>query len=170
MMESLNRYIDQVYFPFNAFSKEWALLTAGKSAADYNTMTISWGGMGTLWGLPVATVYVKPCRYTHDFMEKYTHFTVSFFPEEYRGDLNLLGSRSGRDGDKVALTSLTPKVDEEDGFVSFEQAKAVLCCHRIYRQDMDLAAVPAAAAARHYQSDAPHTIYIGEVKKVLFHQ
>ena len=169
-MESINRYIDQVCFPFNAFSKEWALLTAGESAADYNSMTISWGGMGTLWGVPVATVYVKPCRYTHVFMEKYNHFTISFFPEKYRGDLNILGSRSGRDGNKIALTSLTPKVDEEDGYVTFEEAKAVLFCSRIYRQDMDLSAIPVWAAVKHYQSEAPHTMYIGEVIKTLFHQ
>ena len=161
---------DKVYYPFQAFNKEWALLTPGESAEDFNTMTISWGGMGTLWSLPVATVYVKPCRYTHTFMEKYTHFTISFFDEQYRRDLELLGSKSGRDGDKVGLTSLVPKVDEEDRFVSFEQAKVVLFCKRLYRQDLDLSAIPDQMVMKHYRTEAPHTMYIGEVTKIYFQQ
>ena len=54
---------------FRVFDKQWALVTAG-SLDDYNTMTISWGGLGTLWSRPVAAVYVKPIRYTYQFLEK----------------------------------------------------------------------------------------------------
>ena len=54
---------------FHIFDKQWALVTAG-TLEDYNTMTISWGGLGTLWSRPVATVYVKPVRYTYHFLEK----------------------------------------------------------------------------------------------------
>ena len=69
---------------FKIFDKEWALVTAG-TLEHYNTMTISWGGLGTLWGKPVATVYVKPIRYTHSFLDANDYFTVSFYPEKYRG-------------------------------------------------------------------------------------
>ena len=112
---------------FRVFDKQWALVTAG-SLDDYNTMTISWGGLGTLWSRPVATVYVKPIRYTYQFLEKNEYFTVSFFPEEYKKDLGILGSKSGRDGDKVALTGLTPKAVEHG--VGFEQASATLICKK----------------------------------------
>ena len=64
---------------FDIFDKEWALLTAG-TRQRCNTMTISWGGLGTLWNKPVATVYVKPVRYTHEFMEQSDYFTISFYP------------------------------------------------------------------------------------------
>ena len=67
---------------FKVFDKQWALVSAG-TPEDYNTMTISWGGLGTLWSRPVATVYVKPIRYTYEYLEKNEYFTVSFFPEEY---------------------------------------------------------------------------------------
>ena len=40
---------------FSRFNEKWALLTAG-TGEDFNGMTISWGGLGTLWGKPVATV------------------------------------------------------------------------------------------------------------------
>ena len=62
---------------FSKFDKQWALLTAGKED-DFNTMTISWGNMGTLWERPVMTVYVRTSRYTHDFMDREDYFTVSF--------------------------------------------------------------------------------------------
>ena len=145
---------------FRTFNKDWALVTAGP-IGNYNTMTISWGGLGTLWRLSVATVYVKPCRYTHQFLEKYDRFTLSFFTEEYREDLMILGSKSGRDGDKVALTSLTPVA--LDGAVTFAQASQTILCQKIYRQDMDLSAIPQFAIDHHYQTEAPHTIFIGKV-------
>lgn len=67
---------------FSQYDKKWALLSAGKPE-DFNTMTISWGGLGTLWNKPVATVYVRRSRYTHAFMDREDYFTVSFFPEIY---------------------------------------------------------------------------------------
>ena len=62
---------------FAQFDKKWALLTAGDKE-KFNTMTISWGGLGTLWGKPVATVYVRKSRYTHEFMDREDYFTLSF--------------------------------------------------------------------------------------------
>ena len=115
---------------FDQFDKKWALLTAG-TPDSFNTMTISWGGFGTLWSKPVTTVYVKPVRYTYEFMEKNEFFTVSFFPEQYRKDLALLGSKSGRDGDKLALTSLTP-VELEQG-TGFREAELTVICRNADR-------------------------------------
>ena len=58
---------------FSQFDKKWALLTAGDKE-NFNTMTVSWGGLGTIWGKPVATVYVRKSRYTHEFMEDNDYF------------------------------------------------------------------------------------------------
>ena len=35
--------------PFTKIGKEWALLTAGDENG-FNTMTVSWGAMGFMWG------------------------------------------------------------------------------------------------------------------------
>lgn len=148
---------------FSAYDKGWALVTAG-SPEDFNTMTISWGGAGTLWGKPVATVYVKPCRYTHSYLEASAYFTVSFFPEEYRKDLALLGTKSGRDGDKVAETGLHPVAVGES--VGFAEASETLLCRKIYRQDLDPAAMPEGVVKAFYQEEAPHTMFIGEVVEI----
>ena len=149
---------------FKVFDEGWALVTAGVEG-DFNTMTISWGSLGTLWGRPTATVYVKGNRYTHGFMEKNELFTVSFFPEDCREALGYLGSHSGREGDKVAAAGLTPVYP--DGTVTFAQAKATLVCRKLYAHDFDVAKVPADVAEDYYVNDPPHTIYIGEVVDII---
>lgn len=150
--------------PFSLFNDRWALLTAGTPDA-YNTMTISWGSLGTLWGRPVATVYVSPARYTYEWMEKHDTFTVTFFPEGCRQDLAYLGSHSGRDDDKVARTSLTPIL--LDGTVSFAQATLTLVCRKLYSDPFDPARAPEDIRARLYSAIPPHHYYIGEIVKVL---
>lgn len=77
---------------------EWGLITAG-TVDDFNTMTIAWGQTGTMWWKPVVTAYVVPTRHTHGYVNDNDYFTIQLFPEGYRDDLQLLGSRSGRDGD-----------------------------------------------------------------------
>ncbi len=149
---------------FRIFDQDWALLTAG-DRNSWNTMTIGWGGLGTLWRRPVCTVYVKPVRYTHEFMDRSGLFTVSFYPEKYRRALGLLGSRSGRDCDKVSMSGLTPKF--LDGAVTFQEAEVTLVCRKLYRQDLDTAAMPADVVSDYYETEAPHTMYIGEVLQIL---
>ena len=154
---------------FNLFDKQWALVTAG-TAQSFNTMTVSWGGLGTLWSLPVATVYVRPSRYTHDLMEREALFTVSFYGEEHRKELAILGRYSGRDCDKVGMTELTPKAVETTlgQTMTFAEAELTLVCRKIYARDMDKALISPVVAERHYEPDEPaHTAYIGEVIDIL---
>ncbi len=146
------------------FNDRWALLTAG-TARNYNTMTISWGGLGTLWSRPVAAVYVKPIRHTFGFLEANDFFTVSFYPSAYKQDLAILGSRSGRDGDKVALTGLTPK--PLDKGMTFAQAEVTLVCRKLYWQDLLLERIPMDAREKFYVEEPPHRMYIGEVADIL---
>ena len=150
---------------FDLFLKQWALVTAG-TPEHCNTMTIGWGGLGTLWNKPVCTVYVKPCRHTHSFLEQNEYFTVSFFPEQYKPALRLLGQKSGRDGDKITESGLTLLPLEEDT-VTFREAEKTLVCRKIYRQDLDPAAMPPEMVQKYYTEEAPHTMFVGEVVRVL---
>ena len=149
---------------FELFARKWGLLAAG-DAQDSNAMTISWGGVGTLWGKPMVTVYVMPCRHTYQYMEKNDYFTVSFYPEAYKEDLGVMGTLSGRDGDKVAKTSLTLRPLEHG--VTFEQAEVTLVCRKTYWQDLDKANMPQYAIDHHYRTEAPHRMYIGEVVEII---
>ena len=149
---------------FERFSDKWALVTAG-NADNYNTMTIAWGSLGTLWGRPVATVYVSPDRYTHRFLADNDYFTVSFFSDEYRDDLMLLGSKSGRDLDKVAETSLTPEALEQG--MTFKEAEMTLVCKKLYSHQFEKEALPKELAEGIYSRLTPHTMFIGEVTDVI---
>lgn len=65
--------------PFTKIGKEWALLTAG-SKEKANTMTISWGGVGVLWGKNVAFVFVRDSRYTKELIRtKMNSFLSAFY-------------------------------------------------------------------------------------------
>ena len=149
---------------FSRFDKKWALVCAG-TPAHHNAMTISWGGLGTLWSRPVATVYVKPVRYTYGFLEENEYFTVSFYPESCREALGVMGSTSGRDGDKDAAAGLTPMPAGES--TTYAQAETTLLCRKIYAQDLDLTKIPADVARTYYRTEAPHRMYIGEVIDVI---
>lgn len=147
---------------------DWALVTAGTEATGWNTMTIGWGSAGTLWSTPIVTVYVHPKRYTHEFLMREDYFTVQLFGGEHKRDLGILGSKSGRDGDKVAMTSLTPKALEHG--MTFEEAITTIICRKIYTHHMDLSSVPAEVIDHMrgglYEHEA-HTVFVGEVVEVL---
>ena len=149
---------------FSVFDKKWALLTAGNKES-FNTMTVSWGGMGTIWGRPVATVYVRTSRYTHEFMDREGYFTVSFYPEEYRKVLGVLGSKSGRDMDKMNGSGLTAKALQES--VTFEEAEITLVCRKMFMQRLEPSNITDHDAAKFYAGDAPHDMYIGEVVDII---
>lgn len=148
----------------SVFDKKWALLTAG-NGESFNTMTISWGGLGTIWGKPVATVYVRTSRYTHDFMDANEFFTVSFYPEECRQILGVLGSKSGRDMDKMKESGLTPV--QAGGSISFKEAEVTLVCRKLFRQQLDVANMPEDVAEAMYEGQAPHDMYIGEIVDII---
>ncbi len=150
--------------PFTDFDKRWMLLSAGDFASGaWNCMTVSWGFIGTMWNLPVAQTVVRPQRYTREFMDKYDTFTLCAFPDEYRKALSLLGSKSGRDGNKVAESGLRPMASSIVAAPSFAEADLVLECRKIFRQPMTPEAMLDPRAVGAYPTKDYHIIYIGEV-------
>ena len=81
---------------FSLIGDQWTLITAG-TPDHCNTMTASWGGLGVLWRKPVATIYVRPQRYTYTFLEENPYFTLSFFGPQWKKQLAYCGAVSGRE-------------------------------------------------------------------------
>ena len=149
--------------PFKRIGSDWCLITAGREGS-FNTMTASWGGVGILWNKEVATCYIRPQRYTKEFVDREELFTLSFFPDGYRKALNLCGTVSGRDHDKPAEAGLTPLFT--DGTVSFKEADLVLVCRKLYAQPMtEQSFTDKSVLERNYPTRDLHTIYIGEIIK-----
>ena len=149
---------------FSLFNDKWALLTAG-SMEGFNSMTVSWGGLGTLWGRSVATVYVRTSRYTHEFLDREDWFTLSFFPESCRDKLLLLGTKSGRDMDKMGGSGLEALPCGPG--VTYREAEATLLCRKLFMQPLDPARIPPDIREQLYGRDAPHDLYIGEVTELI---
>ena len=149
---------------FTQFDKKWALLTAGNKD-KFNTMTISWGGLGTIWNKPVATVYVRTSRYTYEFMEDNDYFTISFYPEDYKKVLGVLGSKSGRDMDKMKDSGLSAKAVNNS--MTFEEAEITLVCKKLFKQELEVSNMPKDIADSLYNQDAPHVMFIGEVVDII---
>ena len=150
--------------PFTKIGKEWALVTAG-SREKANTMTVSWGGVGVLWGKNVAFIFVRDSRYTKEFIDRSDKFTHSFYEESMRPALKLCGSKSGRDLNKVEATGLTPIF--EDGTTCFAEAKLVLECKKIYQDKIRPEGCLAPYIKDCYPQEDYHIIYMGEILKVL---
>ena len=151
--------------PMDIFATDWALLTAG-TAESWNTMTIGWGGLGTLWSQPMATVYVRPDRHTHGFMEESDRFTISFFGEDDREKLNFCGAHSGRDTDKTAC-GITP-MEVDDGAIAFEDAELIISCRKVYSTDFEAEKLlDEAILSSRYPGETPlHTAYWGVIEHV----
>lgn len=145
-------------------SDDWMLLAAGHEG-DFNEMTISWGEMGELWGQPVMTVFVDTVRYTHQFMEREDYFTVSGFAPKYRDDLQFLGNHSGRDGNKLAETSLHAAFTEK-GNPYFQEARVVIECKKIYANNFDVSKMTGGLEDFYVKRGSVHTVYIGEIVNV----
>ena len=168
------------YKVFELFSKQWALVTAGKME-HFNSCTVGWGSMGTLWARPgnnspVITVYLHPARYTQQFFKENDMFTVSFFPESYRKALGYMGTHSGREGDKAEAAGLTP-VSIGDS-VTYKEATMTFLCRKIYQHQFSKEDI-AAEIQDYYKGNPkvypvdengewqPHWVFVGEIIDAL---
>lgn len=147
--------------PFEKLSKQWALVSAG-NLDKFNMMTVSWGAVGVIWGKPSVTAYIRQTRYTKEFVDQNDTFTLTFLKDGHREALNVLGSKSGRDMDKMKDSGLTPV--EVDGNVTFAEADLVLVCRKRFVQDMPKENfLQQEILDRWYADQNYHTMYIGEI-------
>lgn len=151
---------------FELIGKEWMLVTAG-TQNNFNTMTASWGGIGWLWNKPVAFIFIRPERYTHGFIEANDRLTLSFYGEDYRKALQICGSKSGRDINKVEATGLTPEV-LETGTMTFAEARMTLDCRKLFKSSMEEKNFLDKAVLERWYNDQPggglHDIYVVEIE------
>ena len=151
---------------FSMIGEQWMLITAG-TPERCNTMTASWGGLGILWNKCVATCYIRPQRYTKEFVDREEYFTLAFFGEEHRKALALCGSKSGREVDKAAECGFTVAAGAGNA-PYFEQAELVLVCRKLFRQTMDEGCfLDKSLIEKHYPGGDFPVTYVGEIVECL---
>ena len=146
--------------PFTKFDKDWAIVTAG-TKDKFNSMTISWGSMGTIWNKKVITIYIRPERYTYEFIKNNDYFTVSFYDNKYKDKLLVFGTKSGKDIDKVKETNFTPKY--LDNSITYEEAKETFICKKLYIEQMNKDSLPEEVKSFYGDMGESHYIILGEV-------
>lgn len=151
--------------PFTKFSKDWALVTAGKKDKA-NTMTISWGGVGHLWGKNVVFIFIRDSRYTKELIDSSDFLSISFFDKEYKKALDYCGSHSGRDENKIEKAGLT--VGSKHGIPYIDEASEVYLCNKLSatRIDKDSFISPE-LEGKWYNDGDMHTMYVAEIIEVL---
>lgn len=148
--------------PFTQIGKDWMLVTAS-DGTRVNAMTASWGGLGVLWGAEVAYVVIRPQRYTRELIDRADGFTLSFFDGGYKKELGVLGTLSGRDGDKLAQVGFT--VRAFDGVPAPEQASLVIVTRKLYRQPLrGECFIEPGLDAQHYPHKDYHILYIARIQ------
>lgn len=160
---------------FKMIGKDWMLVTAcsqmeneeGKIVLGRaNTMTASWGGVGVLWNKPVATIYLRPQRYTKELIDQSETFSLSVLSEKYKTALNYCGSHSGRDGDKFKPAKLDVQYMNDTPWI--KQARIVLFCRKLYAQELDPNCfIDEKMCKQNYRNDDFHTMYIAEITKAM---
>ncbi len=150
---------------FNLWLDKWFVLTCGNNK-DFNSMTVSWGSMGVMWAKPFVQVVLRPQRHTLKFMEQYPTFTLCAFPEKYRESLTLLGSKSGKDSNKLNETEFTICPSSTVEAPSFNEAELVFECKKMYRQDMNPKNFLLDDIEKNYAKKDYHRIFFGEILSI----
>lgn len=147
-------------------SQDWMLISAGTDK-KFNTMTANWGGLGFVWNKPVVYVFIRPERYTYEFVEAADEFTLSFFPDKFKKTLGMLGRVSGRDTDKIADSGLHPYFTEA-GNPAFEEATLVMECKKLFKSRLEADEfIEKDILDQWYTTKGQrHFLYIAEIKNV----
>ncbi|MBE6903769.1 MAG: flavin reductase family protein [Ruminococcaceae bacterium] len=150
---------------FTLIGNDWLLITAAKGD-KVNTMTASWGGLGFLWNKNVAYIFIRPQRYTKEFVDSSDTLSLCVLDGSRRDDLNYLGKVSGRDEDKIKKCALTPLFDNQTPY--FEESKLVLICKKLFAQELkEDSFIQKDIIERYYPSKDYHTMYVVEIEKIL---
>ena len=150
--------------PFKLIGDDWMLITAGNEK-KFNTMTASWGGVGVLWNKNVTFAFVRPQRYTFEFLEKEDYYTLTFYNKEYKQSLVTCGQKSGRDYDKIKEAGLTVDFSEKAPF--FKEANIILVCHKLHEQFIDPNCFVDTIIEDSYPNKDYHKVFIGDIVKAL---
>lgn len=145
-------------------TEDWMLITAGDTE-DFNMMTANWGGLGCMFGKPVAFCFIDPTRHTFELMENKDTYTFTFYSEAHREALKICGSKSGKDVDKVKETGLTP-ITTQSGSKAFSEAWLIIECKKIISQTITPESITDPTIKKEWSGKQLRKMFVGEIINV----
>ena len=152
----------------------WGILLTSKTGDKVDTMTIGWGALGTCWSKPVFICFVREGRFTREQLDRNPEFTVNIpLGKADPKIIEICGTTSGRDSDKIAAAGLTPVEPEKISVPGIKELPLTLECRVVYRQKQDVSLLGPEITERFYPQgvDGSHTgsnrdahiMYFGEI-------
>ncbi len=132
-----------------------------------NAMAIGWGTIGIVWGRPMFVAWVRHSRYTFECIEATGDFTVNVPSSGMAEAVELCGTVSGRDHDKLAECGFTVV---ESGMVKsphIAECGLVYECRVVQHTDVIPENFDPAIIAQFYVDGDFHRIYFGEILRVV---
>ncbi|WP_283169654.1 flavin reductase family protein [Curtanaerobium respiraculi] len=151
------------------------ILFTTKVGVEVDTMVIGWGQIGTLWGRPVFTAFIRTSRESYRLMELHPEFTINV-PMDGRLSkdvFSVAGSTSGRDHNKIVELGLTLVNGRVVDVPAIKEVPLTLECRVLYRHEMVKENFPEWALQRFYPENVTdidvgascytHVMYVGEI-------
>ncbi len=155
--------IDAYQIPGNIIkmiSEDHMIITAGNDEL-FNPMAGGWGGLGNLYNRPVAYCFIDPARYTYGIMQKNDTYTLTFYTPAYQNAIQYVGTHSGRDGDKIKGSNLTP-ITTPSGSKAFAEAWLIIECKKIASQLFTPSSIVDAEVKAKYPNKQTE-LFVGEI-------
>ena len=160
------KYTDHYAAVMEAMNSRGLLLGSYDAAGKPNLMTIGWGAVGTLWGMPVWIVLVRPSRYTYQCIEHSGGFTVNVPTAAMGMACATCGSTSGRTRDKFAECNLTPERAQTVLAPAVAQCAIVYECQVVHRNDVLPERLDGEIISGAYTAGDFHRVYYGKILAV----
>ena len=96
------------------------------------------------------------------------YFTLTFF-DGYKKELGVLGSKSGRDSDKIREVGFNVEMINEQPL--FKQGTMGMVCKKLYRGKIEPTGfIDVSLDVKNYPDHDYHYIYIGEIESIYVNE
>lgn len=161
-----NNYTQHFDLVMKALTSRGLLLGSYDAAGKANLMTIGWGSLGSVWGMPMWTVLVRPSRYTWQCIEHSKAFSVCVPTPAMKDACSLCGTKSGRNMDKLAACRLTSRPGDSANAPDVAECPIVYQCQVVHSNDVIPSRLAAEIQTGAYRSGDYHRVYFGKLLAV----
>lgn len=153
---------------FKLIGQDMILIVAQKDGIT-NTMTASWGGIGIMWGVEVAYIFIRPTRYTKEFIDNSSDLSLCVLPENMKPVMSYLGKVSGRDENKIKNANLT--LNTHNDVTYFNESRLAFICEKLYCQVLEGDCfIDKNLTTKFYPLKDYHTMYVVKINSILVEQ